>query len=150
MMKTADNMNVDRHVSEKLATSGFRHTGQRRHVYEVLSQKLDHPTAEEVFIRAKKRMPDISLATVYNCLDALVRSGLVRQVQLERGATRFCSNMEEHAHYHCDKCGAVFDVALVANSAAVPRPKGFQVDHYDIAVHGLCADCAKKKQDLKR
>ena len=38
-------------------------------------EKRDHPTAEEVFIRAKRGMPEISMATVYNCLDALVRSG---------------------------------------------------------------------------
>jgi Fur family peroxide stress response transcriptional regulator len=74
-----------------------------------------------------------------------VKCGLVRQVQLERGATRFCPNMEEHCHYYCDACGTVFDVALSAGSTVMPRPKGFKVDHYDIAVHGLCAECAKKK-----
>src|SRR5690348_15210295 len=98
-------------LGERLSASGFRFTPQRRHVYDVISQKLDHPTAEEVFIRAKKGMPEISLATVYNCLDALVQSGVVRQVQLQRGATRFCPNMEEHCHYYCDECGSVFDVA---------------------------------------
>jgi Fur family peroxide stress response transcriptional regulator len=132
-------------LGERLSASGFRFTPQRRHVFEVLSGKLDHPTADEVFIRAKRAMPEISLATVYNCLDALVESGLIRQVQLQRGATRFCSNMEDHAHYHCDACGAVFDVALASESAAVPKPRGFKVDHYDIAAHGLCAGCAKKK-----
>jgi Fur family peroxide stress response transcriptional regulator len=132
-------------LSERLSASGFRFTPQRRHVYDVLSQQLDHPTAEEVFMRAKRDMPEISLATVYNCLDALVASGMVRQVQLQRGATRFCPNMEEHAHYYCDACGAVFDVALSEDATVVPRPRGFKVDHYEIAVHGHCADCAKKK-----
>lgn len=133
-------------LSERLSASGFRFTPQRRHVYDVLSQKLDHPTAEEVFIRTKQVMPEISLATVYNCLAALVESSMVRQVQLQRGATRFCSNMEEHCHYYCDKCGAVFDVALTADSTIVPRPKGFKIDHYDIAVHGVCTGCAGKQK----
>ena len=146
MIKTGENIKTDRHLTERLATSGFRFTEQRRHVYDVLQQKLDHPTAEEVFIRAKRVMPEISHATVYNCLDALVQCGLVRQVQLQRGATRFCPNMEEHCHYYCDECGAVFDVALDADSTVVPRPKGFKIDHYDIAVHGLCAECAGKKK----
>ena len=79
--------------SVRLNTSGFRFTPQRHHVYDVVMQKRDHPTAEEIFIRTKKTMPEISHATVYNCLDALVKCGLVRQVQLERGATRFCPNM---------------------------------------------------------
>ncbi|HZF02034.1 MAG TPA: transcriptional repressor [Methylomirabilota bacterium] len=136
---------LNENFSRRLNTSGFRFTPQRQHVYDVIMHKRDHPTADEVFIRAKKQMPEISHATVYNCLDALVKCGLVRQVQLERGATRFCPNMEEHCHYYCDKCGEVFDVALPTDSTVMPRPKGFKVDHYDIAVHGLCADCAKKR-----
>ena len=91
-------------------------------------------------------MPEISMATVYNCLDALVKSGLARQVTLERGATRFCPNMEEHCHYHCGGCGEVFDVPMPKSSTMLDGPKGFKVDHYDIAVHGWCADCAAKKQ----
>jgi Fe2+ or Zn2+ uptake regulation protein len=136
---------TNENFSERLNISGFRFTPQRQHVYDVVMQKRDHPTAEEIFIRTKKAMPEISHATVYNCLDALVKCGLVRQVQLERGATRFCPNMEEHCHYFCDSCSEVFDVALPTDSTVMPRPKGFKVDHYDIAVHGVCADCAKKK-----
>ena len=146
-MNPVENKKFERELGERLATSGFRFTPQRRHVYDVLLQKLDHPTAEDVFIRVKKQMPDISHATVYNCLDALVQCGLVRLVQLERGATRYCPNMEEHAHYYCDECGTVFDVSLPANKPSVPRPKGFKIDHYEIAVHGRCAECAKKRND---
>jgi Fur family peroxide stress response transcriptional regulator len=146
-MRASGHNEAENHLTERLGTGGLRLTPQRQQVYDVLIQKRDHPTAEEVFIRAKQAMPDISMATVYNCLDALVQCGLVRQVQLERGATRFCPNMEEHCHYYCDECGTVFDVALTGNSTVVPRPKGFKIDHYEIAVHGLCASCsAKRKQ----
>jgi len=144
-MSLVEKKKLNGDLNERLTTGGLRLTPQRQQVYDVLIQKRDHPTAEEVFIRAKQAMPDISMATVYNCLDALVQCGLVRQVQLERGATRFCPNMEEHCHYYCDECGTVFDVALTGNSTVVPRPKGFKIDHYEIAVHGLCGDCAKKK-----
>ena len=144
-MNLVANKDFERELGERLATSGFRFTSQRRHVYDVLLQKLDHPTAEEVFTRARRQIPDISHATVYNCLAALVECGLVRQVQLQRGAARFCPNMEEHCHYYCDACGAVFDVALTADSRVMPKPNGFKVDHYEIAVHGVCAECAKRK-----
>lgn len=131
--------------NERLTTSGFRFTPQRQRVYDVLLQKRDHPTAEEVFIRAKKRMPEISHATVYNCLDALVECGLVRQVQLDRGATRFCPNMREHGHFHCRACGTIYDVDLPRELPGVAMPRGFKAQGYDVAIHGLCADCAKKK-----
>jgi Fe2+ or Zn2+ uptake regulation protein len=135
-----------RDFGERLATSGLRLTPQRRCVYDVLLHKRDHPTADEVFMRAKKAMPEISHATVYNCLDVLVKSGLARQVALERGATRFCPNMEEHAHYCCDACGEVFDVMMRADTASMPKPRGFKVDHYDIAAHGTCANCAAQSK----
>src|SRR5580692_2100846 len=98
--------------SRRLTTNGFRFTPQRRCVYDVLLHKRDHPTADEVFIRAKRAMPEISHATVYNCLDALVKCGLVRLVQIDRGATRFCPNMHEHCHFYCDACDRVYDVDL--------------------------------------
>lgn len=145
-MNLVENTKFERELGERLATSGFRFTSQRRHVYDVLLQKLDHPTADDVFMRTKRQMPEISHATVYNCLAALVQCGLVRQVQLQRGATRFCPNMEEHCHYYCDTCGAVFDVTMPADAPTMTGPKGFQVDHYDIAVHGVCASCAGKRK----
>jgi Fe2+ or Zn2+ uptake regulation protein len=132
--------------SERLSTGGFRFTPQRQQVYDVLLHKRDHPTAEEVFIRAKKQMPEISHATVYNCLDALVECGLVRQVQLDRGATRFCPNMHEHCHFYCDACDRVYDVDLPAKAQpGVALPKGFKAQRYEIAIHGVCPDCAKRK-----
>jgi Fur family peroxide stress response transcriptional regulator len=133
-------------LSARLTTGGLRLTPQRQQVYDVLLQKRDHPTAEEVFIRAKKQMPEISHATVYNCLDALVECGLARQVTLDRGATRFCPNMHEHCHFYCDSCDTIFDVDLSANaSAGVALPKGFHAEHFEIAIHGVCPDCARKK-----
>jgi len=130
-------------LNERLATRGFRFTPQRQHVYSVLLEKRDHPTAEEVFLRAKRDLPDISMATVYNCLTALVTCGLVRQVTLERGASRFCPNMQEHCHFYCDSCDQVFDINL-PGPAGVSLPKGFKAEHYDIAIHGRCPACSSK------
>ncbi|MFO1478242.1 MAG: Fur family transcriptional regulator [Verrucomicrobiota bacterium] len=132
-------------LSERLATSGFRSTSQREHVYRVLVEERDHPTAEQVFIRAKKGMPEISMATVYNCLDALVRSGVARQVTVDRGAARFCPNMQEHCHFYCSRCETVFDVNLQPGEPGIRLPRGFHADHYEIAIHGLCPQCAKQR-----
>lgn len=144
-MSQVANQKPGDHLSERLATSGFRFTPQRRHVYEVLLAERDHPTAEEVFIRAKRGMPEISMATVYNCLDALVRSGVARQVTVDRGAARFCPNMQEHCHFYCDACDKMFDIALPAEvPAGIPLPKGFKAARFEIAIRGTCASCAKK------
>jgi Fur family peroxide stress response transcriptional regulator len=146
-VKTNGPTPAQRQLGEQLAATGFRFTRQRRQVYDVLLQKRDHPTAEEVFIRAKKTMPDISLATVYNCLDALVRAGVARQVKIERGAARFCPNMHEHWHFHCTACGGVFDVESPADArAAFPVPRGFQIDQFEVAAHGVCPACGTRRK----
>ena len=144
-MKARSHPQDEQHLTEQLGATGFRLTPQRQQVYDVLRHKRDHPTAEEVFIRAKKAMPEISHATVYNCLDALVKSGLARQVNVERGATRFCPNMVEHGHFHCRICGTIYDVGLPHELPCVAVPRGFKPEGYDVTIHGFCADCAKKK-----
>lgn len=144
-MKPRSSHHDDQHLTEHLGATGLRLTPQRQQVYDVLLQKRDHPTAEEVFIRAKKAMPEISHATVYNCLDALVKSGLARQVKVDRGATRFCPNMVEHGHFYCHDCGLVLDVDLPAELPCVVVPKGFKPSRFELAIHGTCVDCAKKK-----
>jgi Fur family transcriptional regulator, peroxide stress response regulator len=136
-------------LSQRLTTSGFRFTPQRQHVYNVLLQKRDHPTAEEVFIRAKRALPDISMATVYNCLDALVRCGVVRQVTVERGAARFCPNMQEHCHFYCDACASVFDIALPPDNG-LPLPKGFRAERFDLTIHGSCPACSNGPGQVNR
>ena len=76
-------------------------TKQRKVVYEILMDERDHPTASEVFLRAKAQMPGISLATVYNCLEAMTQAGLIKQVNVVREASRFCPNLRPHAHFFC-------------------------------------------------
>src|SRR5438552_7454875 len=141
-MGAIGNKKSESQLNEQLATRGFRFTPQREQVYSVLLQRRDHPTAEEVFLRAKRTMPDISIATVYNCLTALVKCGLVRQVSLERGAARFCPNMSEHCHFYCDSCDEVFDIELDSQTG-ISLPKGFKAERYDIAIHGKCPACGK-------
>jgi Fur family peroxide stress response transcriptional regulator len=144
-MLSGKRLSVSASLTEHLTTSGFRFTPQRQHVYNVLLAERDHPNAEQVFIRAKRGMPEISMATVYNCLDALVRSGVARQVNLDRGATRYCPNMHEHCHFYCDRCETVMDIELNASATGgIPLPRGFRAARYDIAIHGVCAACAAK------
>lgn len=135
-------------LNQRLARTGLRPTPQRQHVYEVLLERKDHPTAEEVFIRSKKGMPEISMATVYNCLDALVSCGLVRQVDQGRAATRYCSNMKEHHHFYCDECGGAYDIDLLPNAPKprVPVPDGFRPARYEITVRGLCPECVNARR----
>ncbi len=135
---------LDQPLNERLAARGFRFTSQREHVYHVLLAGPDHPTAEQVFLRAKKGMPDISMATVYNCLDTLVKSGLVREVNVDRAAMRYCPNMQDHGHFYCEECGSVFDIYFTAEAPMpqVALPRGCEVAGLEVSMRGACPKCA--------
>lgn len=126
-------------LREKLAGCGLRATPRRQVVYSVLLAKRDHPTADEVFGRVKSDLPNISLATVYNCLESLVHADLVRAVNFERGPTRYCPNLEPHAHFHDEKTGRTYDVDVPPAVFARLRtalPPGFDAEAVEITFRG--------------
>lgn len=127
-----------------LRRSGQRATKQREHIFSVLLDKLDHPTADEVYARARSEMPSISLATVYNCLETLSASGLVKQVNFEREPTRYCANLTTHAHFYCKESGEIQDIELseeIIDLLKSSLPKGHTAHRIDIAFDGKCGEC---------
>jgi Fur family peroxide stress response transcriptional regulator len=144
--------------NETISQKGFRFTTQRREVYDTLLLKRDHPTAVDVFLRVQKKLPGISLATVYNCLETLAECGLVRAVNHDRQPSRYCANLEPHAHFFCEQCGAVVDVPHsdatphgdathqgdtgTAANAGWRLPPGAVVTHHDVSFRGQCGACA--------
>ncbi|RME92990.1 MAG: transcriptional repressor [Verrucomicrobia bacterium] len=138
---------VDERLNQGLAKTGLRFTAQRRHIYNTLLQKRDHPSAEEVFMRAKAEMPELSMATVYNTLDTLVKCGLIRQVTHDRGPTRYCSNLQKHHHFYCNECNGVFDIDVDPETGEPEfhMPPGFTISHWEILFRGVCPECNAKK-----
>ncbi len=133
---------------ETISQNGFRFTPQRRGVYDALMEKRDHPTAVEVFMRAKMKMPSISLATVYNCLETLTECGLVKHVHHHRESSRYCANLEEHAHLFCDGCGSVSDLPLKSTRRTVDvwaMPADAIISEREVSFRGLCPACASGK-----
>lgn len=130
---------------EKIHGHGLRMTDQRRAVYDVLMGKRDHPTAVEVFTRVREKVPSISLATVYNCLETLADCGLAKTVTDERGPARYCPNLDEHAHFFCESCGGVADVPL--RSRRHPEdvwefPRNITISRHEVSFRGMCPKCA--------
>lgn len=138
---------------ETIHKNGFRFTAQRREVFDALMAKRDHPTAVEVFMRVKEKMPSISLATVYNCLETLTECNLVKHVNLDRAPSRYCANLEPHGHFFCTDCGSIFDVPLRKGQEPADTwelPADSVVTHHEVSLRGLCPACASgAKKDLK-
>jgi Fur family peroxide stress response transcriptional regulator len=129
-------------LAQKLADSGLRSTPQREVVYSTLLKRRDHPTAEEVFARVKSDLPTISLATVYNCLETLVQCSLIRQVNHERGPTRYCPNLRPHAHFHDEQTGSTHDIDLpptLLDQLKTILPPGYDASAIEITFRGKAA-----------
>ena len=132
-------------LSRRLADSGLRSTPQREVVYNILLEKRDHPTADEVFARVKSELPTISLATVYNCLETLVQCDLVRSVNFERGPTRYCPNLRPHAHFHDEQTGKTHDIDLPAELIEKVNsvlPQGYDAKSVEIIFRGKATESA--------
>ncbi len=119
---------------------GLRMTKQRRGVYSILLHKRDHPTANEVFRRVQAGMPTISLATVYNCLDALVDHGLITRVNFDREPSRFCVNLAPHVHFQDKKTGVIHDLSFKDGcqiTDVLDLPNGVEVSELELTIRGF-------------
>ncbi len=107
-------------AGEKLRARGLRCTRQRELVYGALCQTVSHPTAEELLGSVRRADEGISLATVYNTLEALCECGLVRRLASDDGSgpCRFDATVESHAHVLLDD-GRVMDVPREINERLV-------------------------------
>jgi Fur family transcriptional regulator, stress-responsive regulator len=124
----------------------WRLTAQRRVVAEAFEGEHVHLTADEVLERARRRMPEISQATVYNTLNELIALGEVQQVQSGGGRTRYDPNTgQRHDHLLCLGCGAIHDV-YTRGRVELPRSQrfGHQVVAQETIFKGYCPRCRKR------
>ena len=120
-------------------------TTQRLEIYKALASDLTHPSVETLYARLAARLPTLSLATVYRVLESLEEEGLVRRLNLSDGASRFDANITPHQHLVCRVCGLVRDTELPSLADIDARdiaPPGFNAEHLDIRIRGVCATCA--------
>lgn len=131
-----------------LKAKGLRVTPQRCAVYANLLTRTDHPTVEQILGDLNRDLPVSSKATVYTSLQALREVGLVREVLLEEGVSRYDANMQRHHHFRCECCGTIEDVAWeVFGQADLSQLRpGLQAQSYEVTISGLCAQCAAQAQ----
>jgi len=122
-------------------------TPNRRVILEELRATGEHPTADEIYERVRKRLPKISLGTVYRSLDVLSRKGLIRVIGEAGEQRRYDGDLDGHFHIRCVRCGRVGDVMLDAMKPledAVTSSDGYQVDGYHLCFTGICPECARE------
>ena len=121
----------------KLRAHGIQPSAQRMAVAEVVLFTDTHPTADRVFALARKRIPVISRATVYNTLNLLVAKGLLRQLTLAEGNVVFDPKLDRHHHVIDEKTGAIHDLPWDALKVEhVDQLYGWKVSEYAVVLRG--------------
>lgn len=105
------------HLRQALEQAGWRFTRQRAEVFAYLRSVSTHPTAEQVFAAVRQQIPNISLATVYKALEALVDAGLAARLAPDPaegagGPVRYDGKPEPHYHLRCQRTGQVRDLPV--------------------------------------
>ncbi|MDQ1637192.1 MAG: Fur family transcriptional regulator, peroxide stress response regulator [Pyrinomonadaceae bacterium] len=124
--------------------TGEKLTRQREAVLGVIREREDHPTANDIFEAARRRLPGISYATVYNSLRFLREAGLVHEIKFGDSASRYDRETDRHDHALCSQCGKLvdFDLPQAAElmKAAARRSK-FKPESVHLTLKGVCPDC---------
>ncbi|MGD2149561.1 MAG: transcriptional repressor [Desulfobacterales bacterium] len=124
-----------------------RITKQRQVILEELRQMETHPSADEIYKVVRRRLPRISLGTVYRNLEVLAQMGEIQKLELSGSIKRYDWNTNKHYHIRCVRCDRVDDAPI----APLKQLEGelyestvFEIIGHNLEFIGLCPECSKK------
>ncbi len=115
-----------------------RKTSQKETIIQYLKSVKSHPTAEEVYLAVKRKLPRISLGTVYRILNNFKEKGEV--LELEGEINRYDGYVKPHNHFICEKCQKIYDIEEKIDLKPEKIKIG-KVNKYQIYFYGLCKKC---------
>jgi len=125
-----------------------RDTRQRQVILEELKKVRSHPTAAELYEFARRRLPKISLGTVYRNLELLAADGTIQKLEIGGTESRFDGNPEQHWHIRCVRCGQVGDLhdapADLPPAASFQSMSGYKILGYRLEFSGVCPQCLRE------
>ncbi len=119
-----------------------RSTRQRQAIRAVMTE-LNRPLSPgEVLEAARRKVPGMGIATVYRTLKGLVDEGSAVAVELPGEPPRYeLAGKKHHHHFHCNRCGKVFELEGCPGDFSFMLPRGFQTERHEIVLYGSCSEC---------
>jgi Fe2+ or Zn2+ uptake regulation protein len=147
MKQTENSEEIKKKLINSLRNKGYKLTRQRIEIIDLLSTETIHPSAMDIFNKVRKRVPQVSMSTVYYTLGILKKEGLIRELEFCDRDNRYDVNVSNHLNLICTKCGKIedFKVALPVLSQAVEKKTGFRSVQMRFEYHGYCKKCRPKK-----
>ena len=131
-------------LTDLFRANGRKITEQRQCIFRALEGDVTHPSAERVYEKVRREMPNVSLKTVYQTLNDLADLGVISVLDLGTGSARFDPNVETaHHHLVCRRCGKVRDLTADFPGLQVPKraTQGFAVESAEVVFRGMCDEC---------
>jgi Fur family peroxide stress response transcriptional regulator len=122
----------------------YKKSRQRELILSFLQDTKEHPSADVIYAKLKKRFKKLSMGTVYRNLGILIEQGLVRKLDFGSTFDRFDGRTSEHYHFVCEKCGAISDIEIPPDESLnerISRTGDFQVRSHRLEFFGLCGKC---------
>lgn len=139
-------------IDEILAASHYRLTKQRKAVLDVMRENIGcHLTAEEVLHKARHKVPNIGIATVYRTLERLATMQILYKELFDGGKYRYeISTQEEHQHHHiiCVICKRIIEVeeSLLNSLEQHLEQQGFEIVDHQLKIYAYCPQCKGKRE----
>jgi Fur family ferric uptake transcriptional regulator len=134
----------------------WKMTNQRKVILEELRNSKGHLSADELYVMVKKKLPNISISTIYRNLEELSKQGLIRKISPQSTQKIFDANIQPHFHIRCVKCGRIDDIpasmvqkimsAVSESMPVVKKVTGYEVIGYHLEFFGVCSDCQQKEE----
>ncbi len=131
---------------EKSLLKTSRLTSQKKIILDYLMSVKTHPTAEDVYVEVKRKLPQISIGTVYRVLKNLDEKNNA-QIILSKKAAHFDADTNPHTHFVCQECDKVFDIFDQCYKCGIlekKRTKVGKIKNYKIIFYGICKKCEQK------
>ncbi len=125
-----------------------RKTTQRETILEELKTVNTHPTADDIYSIVRKKIPKISMGTVYRNLEILAKTGLIKRFPVD-GVMRFDAKTDNHYHIRCSKCGKLEDIDLeIADQLehVAANNTDFLINGFKLEFLGICPNCRENNK----
>jgi Fur family peroxide stress response transcriptional regulator len=128
--------------------AGLKVTPQRVAVYKALVESKEHPSAEVLWRKLRKTLPNISLDTVNRTLLTLAGIGAAFVVEGSGDVKRYDGGLENHQHFKCVKCKKIIDFHHKPFDS-IPAPKNIREKYVvlkkTVYFEGICDLCRKRR-----
>lgn len=121
-----------------------RFSPQRDHVLELINASGTHLSAHEIYLRAKKKHPNLSQATVYRNLEQLEELQAISAMQGPQGITFYEPFTEPHHHFVCRVCRQIQNLdAPNVNicTSCITKKSPVKIESMVTTLFGVCAKC---------